>query len=243
MFHFAVAGGEPRADFLWIIIERPVAAFVSDVAGLIHNVKAFGPSGVGVVGGVGHFVDAEGNGVFVALGEIVADGDALLDGLGLSVANVFLDVGLHLPLVGGMRFANVDGQKIGVVFVIVKEQLDVANLATEGRSSKTAEDEDERFAGGAFANVETIGAVERDEAGVGSVVSDFEVTAAHVGKGVADHVERVFGAASHFAEDDAGGDQEDAEADADPHEDFLLPRQMRLHASVSKMLKQCSAGD
>jgi hypothetical protein len=38
-----------------------------------------------------------------------------------------------------MRFANVDGEEIGVIFVIVIELNDVANLATERRSSKAAE--------------------------------------------------------------------------------------------------------
>jgi hypothetical protein len=38
-----------------------------------------------------------------------------------------------------MRFANVDGQKIHAVFVVVVNLNDVANLAAERRSSKTSE--------------------------------------------------------------------------------------------------------
>ena len=61
-----------------------------------------------------------------------------------------------------MRFANVNGQKVGVIFVIVMELNDVANLATKRRSSEAAEDENERPSGIAFANTKMIGAVEGD---------------------------------------------------------------------------------
>ena len=44
-----------------------------------------------------------------------------------------------------MRFANVDGEKVRVILVVVEDLDDVADLATEGRSSKAAKDEDERF--------------------------------------------------------------------------------------------------
>jgi len=119
-----------------------------------------------------------------------------------------------------MRFADVDGQKIGVLFVIVEDLDDVADLATEGRSSEAAEDEDERFGAGPFANVKMIRAAEREEASVGSGVADFKIAAVHVRQGVADHVERVPGAAGHHAEDDVRDDDERAEADADPHGNF-----------------------
>jgi len=93
-----------------------------------------------------------------------------------------------------MRFADVDGEKVGVLFVIVKDLDEVADLATEGRSSETAEDENEWFGAGALANVKMVRATEREQASVGSGVADFEIAAMHVRQGVADHVERVFGA-------------------------------------------------
>jgi hypothetical protein len=67
-----------------------------------------------------------------------------------------------LPFVGRMRFANVDGQKIGAILVVVEDLHDVADLATEGRSSKAAEDKDERLAASTFADVERVGAIERE---------------------------------------------------------------------------------
>ena len=144
MLHFAEAFGEPVADFLGSIFEGAVAPFVSDAALFVDDVEALGPCGVGVVGGVVHIVDAERNGILEALGEIVGDGDALGKGFRLGVANVVLVlfIGLHLPLVERMGLADVDGQEIGTVFVVVVDLRDVADPATEGRSSKAAEDQD-----------------------------------------------------------------------------------------------------
>jgi hypothetical protein len=119
-----------------------------------------------------------------------------------------------------MRFADVNRQKVGALFVIVKDLDEVADLATEGWSSEAAEDEDERFGAGAFANVETVRAVEREEASVGSGVADFEIAAVHVRERVADHVEGVPRSAGHHAENDVCDDGEGAEADADPHGNF-----------------------
>ncbi len=220
MFYFAVAGGEPGADFLWIVMEWSHAAAIGDAGGFVNDIEALGPGCVGVVGSVGHVVDAEGEREIETFGEIVGDGEALFQRFGLGVADVFLEVGLHLPFVGGMRFADVDREKVGVLFVIVEDLDDVADLATKGRSSEAAEDEDERFGAGAFANVKMVRAAEREEASVGSGVADFEIAAVHVGQGVADHVERVPGAAGHHAEDDVRDDDERAEADADPHGNF-----------------------
>jgi hypothetical protein len=57
-------------------------------------------------------------------------------------------------------FANVDGEEIGAVFIVVVDLRDVADLATERGSSEAAEDEDERFAVGALADVKARLAVE-----------------------------------------------------------------------------------
>jgi hypothetical protein len=106
-----------------------------------------------------------------------------------------------------MGFANVDGQKSNVVLVIVVELRNVANLATEGRSSKAAEDEDKRPASGPFANVETRGSVKADKLGVWSLVTDLQVAAMHVRKGIADHVEGILRATGHNAEEHVDGDE------------------------------------
>jgi hypothetical protein len=96
-----------------------------------------------------------------------------------------------------MSLADVDGQKVGAVLVIVIELNDIANLATEGRSSEAAENENEWTASGFFANVESRGAVERDQAGIRRLVADFQVSTMHMGEGVADHVQSVLRPAGH----------------------------------------------
>ncbi len=128
---------------------------------------------------------------------------------GLHVADVvfILFVGLHAPLVEGMSFTDVDGEKIGVVLVIVIELNDVANLATEGRSSEAAENENEGTAGSSFANVEIRGAIEGDKAGIGSSIPHFQVAPMHVREGVAHHVKGVFRATRHEAKKDKHANQ------------------------------------
>jgi hypothetical protein len=107
-----------------------------------------------------------------------------------------------------MSFANVDGEEIGVILVIIVELNDVANLAAEGRSSETAKDKDQGAAGGFFEDVKAGRAIESDKPRIGSIVADSEVAAMHVGKSIADHVEGIFGAASHEAEKDVDTQQE-----------------------------------
>jgi hypothetical protein len=72
-----------------------------------------------------------------------------------------------------MSLANIDGEEIDVILVIVIELNDVANLATERRSSETAEDEDERTTSGFLANVKAAGAIECDKPRIRSVVAHF----------------------------------------------------------------------
>jgi hypothetical protein len=215
VFYFAEAVREPIADFLGIIFERTVATFVGDAALLVDYIEALGPGRVGVVGGVAHFVDAEGDGIFETLGEIIGDGDALFKGFRLGVANVIFVffVGLHLPLVERVRFAYVDGEEIGAVFIVGVDLRDIADLATEGRSSEAAEDENEWLAVGTFADMKAGGAVEGDESGVGGVAADLEIASMHVRQGVADHADSVFGAAGHDAETDADGEKKDSSGD------------------------------
>jgi hypothetical protein len=110
-------------------------------------------------------------------------------------------------------FANVNSEEIGAVFIVVEDLRDVADLATERWSSETAEDEHERFAFGAFSDVEARGSVKRDESGVGGVAANLEIASVHVGEGVTDHADGVFGAAGHDAEADGDGKKEDGDGD------------------------------
>jgi len=119
-----------------------------------------------------------------------------------------------------MRFADVDGQKIGLIFVVVVDLNDVADLATKRRSSETAEDENKRFSGSVFANVKVIGAIEGDEARFRGSVANLQISAMHLRQCVTHHVQGVLGATGHDTEPDKREDDKRAETDADPHEAF-----------------------
>jgi hypothetical protein len=59
-----------------------------------------------------------------------------------------------------MRFANVDGQKVGMIFIVFVNFDDVTDLATKRRSSVTAEDHHQRpAAAGALSQLKVIFAV------------------------------------------------------------------------------------
>ena len=199
MLHGAVAGGEPAADFIGIVMERSHAASIGDAAGFVDDVEALGPGRVSVVRGVVDVVDAEGNRVVETLDEIVGDGYALSQSFRLRIANVVLHVGLHLPLVGGMSFAHVNSQEIGVIFVVVVNLHHVTDVAAERRSSVAAEDDDEGASARAFANVEVISAIESEEPSVRSIIADLERATVHVRQSIAEHAVDILWAACHFA--------------------------------------------
>ena len=92
MFYFAVACGEPGANFGGIVIERTHSAAIRNLAALVDDVEALGPCRVGVVRGVVHVVHAEGHGIFEAFGEIVGDGEPVGKITRLGVADIILDV-------------------------------------------------------------------------------------------------------------------------------------------------------
>ncbi len=188
MFYCTVPRGQPFTGFFRLVIERSDSAAIGDASALINDVNPLGPGSVRIVGGVAHIVDAEGQGEFESLDEIVGDHDALLQRFWLGVADFILQIGFHLPFVGGVRFANVDGQEIRVLFVIVVNLNDVANLAAKGWSSKTAKHQNQGpAAAGTFANMKTAGAIERHDPRVWRIAAHFQRAAMHVRQRVAHH--------------------------------------------------------
>jgi hypothetical protein len=210
VFYGAVARGEPFADFAGIVIEWPYAAAVGNASAFINDVEAFGPGRISLFRGVAHVVDSEGQSEFKSLDEIVGDNDALFERFRLRVTDVILifQIGFHLPFVGGMRFANIDGQEIRVFFVVFINLNDVADLATKGRSSKTAEDENKRAVAGAFANVKPVDAIECDDACVWRVAAHFQIATMHVRQGVPNHAVGVLRASGHEGEEGKCGDEQ-----------------------------------
>jgi hypothetical protein len=217
VFYFAVARGEPCTRFFRVIVKRAHPACVGDFTLLIDDVDSFGPRGVGVVRGVGHVVDAEGKRILLPHDEIVGDSDTLPKSFRLGVANIFFHVGLHLPLVGGMRFAHVDGEEVRVIFVVVVNLYDVADLATKWRSSIAAENDHQRAAADSFANAELIFSVEREQRRVGSIVTGMQLASMHVRQRIAKHHEGVLRATRHHGEGGETCEQEDAESNGEPY--------------------------
>lgn len=155
MLHFAIALRQPIPNLFRIVFERAVPALIGNVPVLINHVKPFRPRGISIVRRIVHLIDAKRNGELVALRKVVRDRHALCNGLRLRIAHIvfFFRIGLHHPLVRRMSLAHVNRQKIGVFLIVFVKLRDVANLATERRSSKAAENQHQRPPGSPFANV------------------------------------------------------------------------------------------
>ena len=126
-----------------MIVERAQASAINDFPGFVNNVEAFRPRCIGVIGNVVHVVHGKRQGKMETLDEVVGDSDSLREGMRLGVANVLIHVGLHLPFIEWMSLADIDGEEIGAVLVIVIERDEVAYLAAERRSGVASEDQDQ----------------------------------------------------------------------------------------------------
>jgi len=180
------------------------------VAALINDVNPLRPCGIRVIRSVAHIVDSERQGELESLGEIIRDRHALLERFRLRVANVVLDIGFHLPFVGGMRLANVNGQEIRTLFVVLKNLNDVAYLAAKRRSGKTPEHQHQRPLMGSFANVKTANAIQRDNPRIRRIAAHFERAAMHVREGVSHHPVGVLGAPRHERQHGKSGNEQHA---------------------------------
>jgi len=173
MLHVAVALCQPGSHFFRVILERTVAALVGNAAVLVNDVQALRPGRIRVVRRIIHFVNPEGQWELEPPGEIVGDNNSLLECLGLHIADVVFVffIRLHSPFVRGMRFTNVDRQKIGVILVIAIDLHNIAQLATEGRSGKTAEDQHQRPPARAFMKTEARFSIQRHQSHIGRRVA------------------------------------------------------------------------
>ena len=107
--------------------------------------------------------------------EIVGDSDALRKRSRLHVADILIDVRLHLPFILRMRFANVHGQEIGAIFIVVINLDEISNLAAEGRSSVAAENQDQRAFANALVQVERGASIERKYARIRGAVTHMQI--------------------------------------------------------------------
>ena len=135
---------EPCTCFFGMVVERSKSATVHNHARFIDDVNALGPSAICEVRGLLHVIHADRQREVEALDEIVGDRHSLDKRLRLGVTNALVHVALHLPFVLRMCFANIDGQKVCLRFVIVVKIYEVAYLAPEWRSGITSKNENQR---------------------------------------------------------------------------------------------------
>jgi hypothetical protein len=142
-----------------------------------------------------------------------------------------------------MRFADVNGEKIGAVFVIVIELDEVAYLAAERRSGVAAKYEDEGALADAMAEMECGLAVESDEADVRSEVADLQIAAMPLRQGIAQESVDIARAASDVTQKGVADNQEGCESKRSPfppsHRNVL---RVTWHDSVRGCASQCHAG-
>jgi hypothetical protein len=77
-----------------------------------------------------------------------------------------------LPFILRVRFPDINLKKLGAIFVVFIKFYEVADPATEWRSSVAAENQNERFWSDAFAQVKCSDAIERVKFRVTSAVTD-----------------------------------------------------------------------
>lgn len=158
-----------------MVIERPQSAAIHNFPRLIDDVDSFRPAAIRVIGGIVHRVYRDGNRIMEALHEIVGDGDALRKRSRLHIANILIDIRLHLPFILRMCFANVHGQKIGAVFILAVNLDEISNLAAEGRSSVAAENQHQRAFAHTLVQIKRGVSIERKYARVRSAVAHMQI--------------------------------------------------------------------
>lgn len=143
-----------------MVIEWTDPAPVHDLSLLINNVDALRPRRIGMVGDVMHIIDAKRNREVETLNEIISDGYALFGGVRLRVTHTLIHVRLHLPFIKRMRFANVDGQEIRPILVIIVKSDEVTYLAPERWSGIAAKHQNQRPLADAITQVKSSMTVE-----------------------------------------------------------------------------------
>jgi hypothetical protein len=148
--------------------------------------------------------------------EIVGDGHALGKGARLRIANILIDVRLHLPFVLRMSFANVHREKIGAVFVFIVDLDEISNLAAEGRSSVAAKNEHERTAANLVVQIKGSAAIQREYARVRRAIADVQITLVPLRQGVAKEAVNISRAAHEMGEREISREQQESQARENP---------------------------
>src|SRR5690348_7020211 len=167
-----------------MVIERPQATAINYLPRFINDVNPLRPAAVGAVRGIIHRINGDGQRKMKTRHKIIGDSDALHERGRLRIADVLGDIGFHLPFVLRMRFADVNGQKIRAIFVVVVNLDEISDLAPERRSSVTAENEHKRTLADAVPQMEIGFPVERNQPRIRRLLSKLHVALAPVRQGV-----------------------------------------------------------
>jgi hypothetical protein len=218
---------QPCSCLCRMIVEWPDSAAIRDLPLLINNVDALGPRRIRVIRNVVHVIHAERNGEVETLDEVVRNCHALLCSMRLRVADILILVGLHLPFVERMRFANVNGQEIRAILVVVIQSDEVTYLAAKRRSCVAAKHQNQRPLANAIAQVKRGVAIKRQQSNIRCGVTDVQTAVAPLRQRVAQKPVHVARAAHHVAERSVGarehGDQ-DNPSPLPPAQEFTFLR-------------------
>ena len=154
---------EHRDDLVGIEVERSHLALVDDLPVGIDHVDALRPRRVGGVRRVADVVDQDGGLGAHRLLERIGQDQPLLERLRLVEDHVADPVLLHLPLVVGVRFLDVDVGEVGDVRVLLGQVFHAGHTGPEGRSRIAAEQQHQRTIGVELREPDLAGAVEAVE--------------------------------------------------------------------------------
>src|SRR5260221_3487108 len=99
--------------------ERTGLPLEGDLSVLADYVQAFRPASVDLVRRIAHAIDEHRDRILVPRDEVARDGEAVIERLRLRVADAFFLVRVHLPLVGSVRFLDVDREEAAAVLVLL----------------------------------------------------------------------------------------------------------------------------
>jgi hypothetical protein len=165
---------EGRGQVVGLEAERAGLAFVGDFSLPVDQIKAVGPSSVGLLGGVAELIKDGGKlyTEFPHAGSGNKRAFLLIPRTGEN--DLLFDVALHLPDVAGVRFGDVDDQEGDAALVLLVELVEGGSLPSEGGSGVAAEDEHDRVLLVQRRELDRSGMIHVEERKIGGGISDMK---------------------------------------------------------------------
>ena len=125
--------------------KRPTATFVRDSSVRVDDIKPSRHSAVGISNGVVDVIDQQWHRRIQFRRTLFGHSLTLFEGRWLSNRDAYFVVRLHRPSVGGMSFANVNHQEVGVVFLTFSHRFDGRISGSKRTAGEVAKDQNHRF--------------------------------------------------------------------------------------------------